>query len=383
MANINALIAAGPHTQGVDARGNAMAVQQINTSKARNALYDLQAQNAPAVEARAAAQESRLQNQEDRLQATYETKEEIGQAYSLSKLLSRNDIQGALDLVSQNGITEKEQQVYGILTEALKTGDTAPLEGINQALRDTLDRSLFMGDVKQPAAKNRDSKVVNGNLVDAGTGEVIYSAPEDATSSKSPIKLTEINPETNETEEFLAHPATGIEIQGTRRVTKAAPGPSATEIKAGETKSAKQAAERSLITKMEIFGEIMGNERFSNVVGPRDAGLTSKAVGSFFNTDDSQLFRRLEQMSGKEVLRLGGEVLKGSQTEGEWERVALAIPQPKDHEGVWAQWYSDAIRTITSGAPHLAEKLEPLRVAIVNKYGIEDKQAAVVNWEDL
>ena len=108
MADINTLIAAGPHTQGIDLRGNAMAVSRIQGQDKRNQLMDIGIANEPARQERLRAQETRLQNQESRLQNVYETKEEIGQAYSLSKLLSRNDIQGAMDLVSANGITEKE-----------------------------------------------------------------------------------------------------------------------------------------------------------------------------------------------------------------------------------------------------------------------------------
>ena len=147
MANVNALIAAGPHTQGIDVRGNAMAVSRIQGQDKRNQLMDIGIANAPAVEARAAAQEARLQGQETRLQNVYETKEEIGQAYSLSKLLSRQDIDGAIGLVSQNGITDKEKPILEILNNAKTTGDLTPLETVNQSLRDTLDRSLFMGDV--------------------------------------------------------------------------------------------------------------------------------------------------------------------------------------------------------------------------------------------
>ena len=146
----------------VQAGGAGINLPQIVNQAQVAKQNDLLLQYAPAREARAQAQETRLQgqetraqSQENRLENIYKTREEIGQAFSLSKFISRKDIDGAIGLVSENGITEKEKPILEILNNAKNTGDMTQLEAVYQSLQDTLDRSVFMGDVKQDAAPTR------------------------------------------------------------------------------------------------------------------------------------------------------------------------------------------------------------------------------------
>ena len=84
MANVNALIAAGPHTQGIDVRGNAATISQISGQDRRNQLMDIGIANAPERQQRATTQYNQEQQAYERTQtiqmasdflAVYETAE--------------------------------------------------------------------------------------------------------------------------------------------------------------------------------------------------------------------------------------------------------------------------------------------------------------------
>ena len=253
---------------------------------------------------------------------------------------------------------------------------------VNQSLRDTLDRSLFMGDVTQPtqqetfrAATTDELKALGPDVTGAqistlsGKAANIQKASE---ASDSGITIKEIPDISGGTRTVGLNKAGDIvkDYGVTPREV------SATELKREDQKVAQTSADRQTVAKMQQFAEVMTNDRFSNVVGPRDAGWTSRTIGQTFNTDDAQLFRRLERLGGKEVLALGAEVLKGSQTEGEWTRVAMTLPEPTDHEQVWRDWYDDAIRTIVAGRPDLKDQLEPLRISVLSSLGGDTSSAS-------
>lgn len=139
------------------------------------------------------------------------------------------------------------------------------------------------------------------------------------------------------------------------------------EAKQAEKEKEKDYGSRQLVEKMRGFSELITAPNFGSTVGPLDSSWASKAMGGLFNTKDYQLHRKAEQLGGQEVLRLGAEVLKGSQTEGEWERVSRALPSTKDHPEVWRNWYDTALKTIMAGRPDLAGELDPLRKTVLGE----------------
>ena len=127
--------------------------------------------------------------------------------------------------------------------------------------------------------------------------------------------------------------------------------------RAQEQAEQKAAADRTLMTEMSMISEMMRDPNFPSAVGPTDAGAVSRFAGKHLNTDAYQLRRKIDRVSGERVLKVGAEVLKGSQTEGEWDRVAGTMPSADDHPEVWRQWFDDAISLILAGRPDLEPQL--------------------------
>ena len=147
MANVNALIA-----QGGNVLGNQATIQNIKTSMTRNSLLDIAVQNEPARQERLQSQEQRLQAQsqrlqaaEDRAQSGFDTIEGLRQGISLMRFLDNDapDIQGAIDFVSQGGVTEKEQPVIDML-------QNGQIEALTTGTRGLIETALLVGDIKQP-----------------------------------------------------------------------------------------------------------------------------------------------------------------------------------------------------------------------------------------
>jgi len=131
-----------------------------------------------------------------------------------------------------------------------------------------------------------------------------------------------------------------------------------------------------LAEKMRSFTDLLTDPNFESSVGPYDSNFAVRGFGKLFDTENSRVHRKIDRLAGKEVLDLGALALKGSQTEGEWQRVAATLPSDSDHAAVWYAWFNDALRILEAGAPELVEKLEPLRKQI---YDNADKTG--IKWE--
>ena len=152
MANINAIIA-----QGGNVLGNVGQAQNIQNARSRNELLQLAIQNEPqrqellqSQEGRLQAQGVRLQAAEDRAQSGFDTLEGLRQGITLMRFIDKDvpDIQGAIDFVSQGGVTEKEQPVIEMLQ-----GDPAQIEALRTGTRGLIETALLVGDIKQGAVQ--------------------------------------------------------------------------------------------------------------------------------------------------------------------------------------------------------------------------------------
>ena len=129
---------------------------------------DLLLQYAPAREARAQAQENRLQNQDKRLQNVenraetgFENLQGLRQGIGLARLLGGDapDIQGAIDFVAKDGITENEQRVI----DMLKSGDPAQIEALKTGTEGLIKDALMIGDIKQPTGATPRNPIAGVN----------------------------------------------------------------------------------------------------------------------------------------------------------------------------------------------------------------------------
>ena len=109
MADINTLIAAGPHTQGIDVRGNALANSSIQGQAKRNDLIDIGIAQAPIIQQRATTkyeQEQRVQERGALFQASNEFVRawESGGKDAALNIIARFPDEGRLGEIKQNTI---------------------------------------------------------------------------------------------------------------------------------------------------------------------------------------------------------------------------------------------------------------------------------------
>lgn len=175
-----------------------------------------------------------------------------------------------------------------------------------------------------------------------------------------------------------------VQENGAYRMEAIPGGPADIEAQqAAETENAALSLEaRQFSDRMGKFADLISSPGFESAVGPVDAHPAKQAFNTLSGNEAYKVQRDIDRLMGKEVLTLGAEVLKGSQTEGEWARVAEAMPQPTDHPEVWKRWYGDAMDTILAGRPDLTETLEPMRAKVLGGSDAVEP-GGVVNWDDL
>lgn len=140
--------------------GNVINAQNLLTGVQRFKANELLLENAPAAEGRRVAQDTRLQGAEDRAQKGFEDLEGLRQGISLMRFLDKDDIQGAIGFVSQDGITEKEQRVI----DMLQSGDPAQIEALKTGTKGLIETALLVGDIKGQG-QDQTSDIQNFNFV--------------------------------------------------------------------------------------------------------------------------------------------------------------------------------------------------------------------------
>lgn len=178
-----------------------------------------------------------------------------------------------------------------------------------------------------------------------------YTAFSQATRApKSPIQATVSG------RNVLLDPETG----GTVRDLGEAP-KTASQLTDERKQDEKRVALTQRLDALDTLVDYVNRPNFASTVGKFDASGPSRWLGEAFNTEDSVLARDIETFLEAESLRVGGEALKGSQTEREWEKVLRSLPSLKDHPEVWQAFLGRAITTMARTNPELSEELEGLR----------------------
>jgi hypothetical protein len=87
------------------------------------------------------------------------------------------------------------------------------------------------------------------------------------------------------------------------------------------------------------IGELIYNPIMQDAVGPQTFG---ERIPDHVKNDPRYRHREgLKRHTEEMVLKIGGDKLKGNQTEKEWGMVRDTIPGDFDHAEVWEDWYDD------------------------------------------
>ena len=115
--------------------------------------------------------------------------------------------------------------------------------------------------------------------------------------------------------------------------------------------------EAQLVSGMASIGQLVEDEDFPDAVGMFQGSRFGRALNQIQDNPTYDMQRKAEMEVGKQVLSLGQKVLKGSQTEGEWNRIAQNFPKMTDSERVWKAWFQSALEVLSQENPDLAEQV--------------------------
>ena len=122
---------------------------------------------------------------------------------------------------------------------------------------------------------------------------------------------------------------------------------------AGNGQNAKQQAaavegaqERNMALEFQDrMGDLIYDPIMDTAVGP--GPVMGKAVDYLKDSPEYHHRQKLKYALEPEILALGGKVLKGSQTEKEWDMIRANYPKDSDSPQVWRDWYKQYMKVKT------------------------------------